>query len=106
MSAEEKDSTNEPRRKRRLAPALIPPLLLLASVGIWFWASHGSESAQAHDLNPVQSTLHLETFVLNLADTDQRSYLRVGIDIGLNQEACWQRKPQTMPFVIAAGRRT
>lgn len=24
---------------------------------------------------------------MNLADTDQRSYLRVGIDLGLNQEA-------------------
>ena len=35
----------------------------------------------------VRTTLHLETFVLNLADTDQRSYLRVGIDLGLNQEA-------------------
>ena len=30
---------------------------------------------------------HLETFVLNLADADQRSYLQVGIDLGLNQEA-------------------
>ncbi len=32
------------------------------------------------------STLHLETFVLNLADPDQKSYLRVGIDLGLNRE--------------------
>jgi flagellar basal body-associated protein FliL len=28
----------------------------------------------------------LETFVLNLADPDQRSYLRVGIDLGLGRE--------------------
>lgn len=31
--------------------------------------------------------MHLETFVLNLADADQRSYLRIGIDLGLNQSA-------------------
>jgi flagellar protein FliL len=30
-------------------------------------------------------TLHLETFVLNLSDPGQRSYLRVGIDLGLNR---------------------
>jgi len=34
----------------------------------------------------VKSTLHLESFVLNLADSDQRSYLRVGIDLGLGRE--------------------
>ena len=30
-------------------------------------------------------TLHLETFVLNLSDPGQRSYLRVGIDLGLSR---------------------
>ncbi|MGA3347769.1 MAG: flagellar basal body-associated FliL family protein [Candidatus Sulfotelmatobacter sp.] len=34
----------------------------------------------------VKGTLHLETFVLNLADPEQRSYLRVGIDLGLSRE--------------------
>jgi flagellar FliL protein len=31
--------------------------------------------------------MHLETFVMNLADSDQRSYLRIGIDLGLNNAA-------------------
>lgn len=34
----------------------------------------------------MKGTLHLETFVLNLADPGQRSYLRVGIDLGLGRE--------------------
>ncbi len=34
----------------------------------------------------MKSSLHLETFVLNLSDRDQRSYLRVGIDLGLGRE--------------------
>jgi len=62
---------------------------------VWFWTSHGSELAQAHSPNPAQSTLHLETFVLNLADANQRAYLRVGIDLGLNQEA--KRAEETVP---------
>jgi flagellar protein FliL len=66
--------------------SVVLPLVILAGVGIWFWASHGSESS-ASQTTRVRSTLHLETFVLNLADTDQRSYLRVGVDLGLNQEA-------------------
>jgi len=61
-------------------------LVVLAGVGIWFWATRGSESAP-EEANKVRSTLHLETFVLNLAGTDQRSYLRVGIDLGLSREA-------------------
>jgi chemotaxis protein MotB len=62
-------------------------LLVLAGAGIWFWASHASEPAQVNGIDPAHSSLHLETFVLNLADSDQRSYLRVGIDLALNQEA-------------------
>jgi len=61
-------------------------VVLLAGAGIWFWASRGAEAAP-EEATKVRSTLHLETFVLNLADTDQRSYLRVGIDLGLNREA-------------------
>lgn len=66
--------------------AVLLPILILAGVAIWFWASRGSEAANS-EAPRVRSTLHLETFVLNLADADQRSYLRVGIDLGLNQEA-------------------
>jgi flagellar protein FliL len=61
-------------------------LVVLAGVGIWFGATRSTESAP-EGTTKIRSTLHLETFVLNLADTDQRSYLRVGIDLGLNREA-------------------
>lgn len=64
---------------------IVLPLMILTGVGIWYWANRGAEPPpNAAPL--VRSTLHLETFVLNLADPDQRSYLRVGIDLGLNQE--------------------
>lgn len=81
---------------------LVLPLLLVAAAGAWFWRSQGGESAHANSVRPVQSTLHLETFVLNLADSNQRSYLRVGVDLGLNQET--KHAEQTVP--IAAIRDT
>ena len=34
----------------------------------------------------VKSTVHLETFVVNLPDPEHHAYLRIGIEIGLNKE--------------------
>jgi len=67
--------------------AVLSALLIAAGAGLWLWLSHGSEApAEAANATPVRSTLHLETFVLNLADPEQRAYLRVGIDLGVNQD--------------------
>jgi len=77
-------------------PVVVLALLVLSGIGFWHWASHASEPAQASEVNPVRSTLHLETFVLNLADSDQRSYLRVGVDLALNQDA--KRAEETVPI--------
>jgi len=63
------------------------PVVSLVAIGIWFWASRGDDAAVQANTEPrVRCTLHLETFVLNLADADQRAYLRVGIDLGLSKE--------------------
>jgi flagellar basal body-associated protein FliL len=63
-------------------PALV---IVLAALGAWFWSTRRSEPVPGA-VPQVRSTLHLETFVLNLADPGQRSYLRVGIDLGLGRE--------------------
>ncbi len=94
MPDEEHKSTPRPRRSRSVV--LVLSLLVLAGAGLWFWANHASEVAQANGADPVRSILHLETFVLNLADSDQRSYLRVGIDLALNQDA--KRAEETVPI--------
>ncbi len=52
--------------------------------GIWMMRGNGAEAPGA-GANRAPATLHLETFVLNLADPGQRSYLRVGIDLGLSR---------------------
>ena len=48
-------------------------------------SSHPSKSgkdAQAHQLQ-VKGVMHLESFVVNLADPEDNRFLRVGIDLGL-----------------------
>jgi flagellar basal body-associated protein FliL len=66
----------------------IPLLLLpLCGAGLWFGLAHQSQPLAADgQQEQVKSTLHLDTFVLNLSDPEQRSYLRVGIDLGLSVE--------------------
>jgi flagellar basal body-associated protein FliL len=76
---------SSPGKARKFA--MVFPAVVLVVVGIWFWANRGTSPAPALEAETqVRSTLHLETFVLNLADPDQRAYLRVGIDLGLSRE--------------------
>jgi flagellar protein FliL len=87
MPEEEKKKLNDPPAKRRSQAVFIIPIVLLIGTGIWFGIHREAELAvEASEETQVKSTLHLETFVLNLSDPDQRSYLRVGIDLGLNKE--------------------
>jgi len=100
---EPKKTLRQPPEGRNRSVILILPVVVLGVIGVWFWNHRGGESsAQASGAPRIQSTLHLETFVLNLADADQRSYLRVGIDLGLNREA----KPGEEPAPVAAVRDT
>src|SRR5579862_18351 len=93
MPEEDLKSPVRPRHFR--SDGLVLSFLVLAGIGFWFWMNHANKLAQANQTDPVRSVLHLETFVLNLADTDQRSYLRVGIDLELNQEA--KHAEETVP---------
>jgi flagellar basal body-associated protein FliL len=85
---EAKKGVKHPSAARSRGPVLVVPILILAAAGFWFWSNRGGDSSARASGEPrIKSTLHLETFVLNLADPNQKSYLRVGIDLGLNQEA-------------------
>lgn len=53
----------------------------LLGAAAWFRNSRKTEVPEAS--HGVRGSLHLETFVINLSDRDQKSYLRVGIDLGL-----------------------
>ena len=96
---------------RRWVVLLLLPVVAAIAAGIWFWFHR--ENAAVVEAAPetrVKSTLHLETFVLNLADPDQRSYLRVGIDLGLNRQTKHGEEPpvaqvrDTILGVLAQGK--
>jgi flagellar protein FliL len=58
---------------------------VILALGAGFWIRRRPEVSAGGGAQ-VKGALHLETFVLNLADPGQRSYLRVGIDLGLGRE--------------------
>jgi flagellar basal body-associated protein FliL len=84
MPAAEKKSLSKAHPGRGLALGF--SVVVLAAVGIWFGIRRQAEPAEAAGEPRIKATLHLETFVLNLSDPDERSYLRVGIDLGLKRE--------------------
>jgi flagellar basal body-associated protein FliL len=61
-------------------------LLLMPAIGAWLRSAERSSAGSSASGTGTKSTLHLETFVVNLSDHEQRSYLRVGIDLGLGRE--------------------
>ncbi|MGD0570728.1 MAG: flagellar basal body-associated FliL family protein [Candidatus Sulfotelmatobacter sp.] len=83
MPPTKKKAEGEAPRSGRTGIALFAVALL--GLGGWFWSTHRGQ-AGAGGFPRVKGTLHLETFVLNLADPGERSYLRVGIDLGLGRE--------------------
>jgi flagellar FliL protein len=57
-------------------------LLLAAGGGGWYFFGRKTVAAKTADPKPV-TILHLDNFIVNLADTDRDAYLRVGIDLGV-----------------------
>ncbi len=65
-------------------------VLLLGMAGLgWFMSGQGAAAEEEEEEHAEESTpevttfLHLENFVVNLADPEEHRYLRVGIDLGL-----------------------
>jgi flagellar FliL protein len=86
--ATNQDSSNAnaaaPARKKSKAVLLLGLALLLAAGGAgWFFLGRKSVSAKNDAAKPV-TILHLDNFIVNLADTDRDAYLRVGIDLGVS----------------------
>ncbi|MBZ5706038.1 MAG: flagellar basal body-associated FliL family protein [Acidobacteriia bacterium] len=60
--------------------------LAVLGVTLLLRASPDNPKAPAPEGTKVKSVLHLDTFVMNLADPEEKAYLRVGIDLGLQDE--------------------
>jgi flagellar protein FliL len=88
------DPNSAPEEEKSGSPVrtIIVVLLLLAvagTVGLWFRARRHRAAAPKKPVaveTKVNAVMHLEGFTVNLADKEQTSYLRVGIDLGLGHE--------------------
>jgi flagellar FliL protein len=58
-------------------------VLFLLAAGCWLIGCQNGNAASTEEKAAVLTTIHLEDFVVNLADHDGRSYLRIGMDLGI-----------------------
>jgi flagellar FliL protein len=59
---------------------------LVFTSGYWFLGCQSGKATASENKTSAFSTMHLEDFVVNLADRDGRSYLRIGIDLAVDGE--------------------
>jgi len=81
--ASDGDKKSPPKSKRLL---YMLAALVVAAAGIYVWFhAHASTSSAPSAAAAAETTLPLETFVVNLNGAGQRAYLRVGITLGLSR---------------------
>jgi flagellar protein FliL len=61
-------------------------LAAIAAVAFKFYSQRRDADADPRS-NYVKSVVHLDSFVVNLADPDQGSFLKIGIDLGLSSSS-------------------
>ncbi len=69
---------------------------LAVAIGIFLW-SHPQGSSSTASGGTTETTLPLETFIVNLDGAGQRAYLRVGITLGLSRPL---RKKEAAPIAL------
>ncbi|HUM04060.1 MAG TPA: flagellar basal body-associated FliL family protein [Terriglobales bacterium] len=83
------EAKNQPPKSPKSMVLWLVLLTAIANAGAFYYWSHKAPSvAGASQPAPssLPAVLHLETFTLNIDDPEQRTYLRVGIDLGLDHD--------------------
>jgi flagellar basal body-associated protein FliL len=98
-----------PRIASRGAPESTPPkksgwlpvvlALALGGAGIFVWL-RPDRLTSATEGTTAESTLALETFVVNLTSSGQRAYLRVGITLGLAHPLPTRNQTEALPIAL------
>jgi len=103
QAAPDANAKTSPKGKSKLPLILVAAIVLIAvAVGGWMWrrsASSSNKAAPAPKKIEVTSTLHLDSFVVNLQDASGTGYLRVGIDLGLAGAAKEGEKEGSPPYL-------
>ena len=87
--AEATEVAAAPAKKSGKSLILVLLLGCLGGGGAVGWVLWHRAPAAAHPVEPpapkVKSVLHLEDFVVNLADPESRAYVRLGVDLGQSE---------------------
>lgn len=73
-------------RTRVVVMAILGVSLLMMSAGCSFVQKFSQQSRSANAVSN-EKILHLDQFVVNLADPDSDAFLRVGIDVGVREDS-------------------
>jgi len=87
---------DKPRKKKNML--WLGLALALGAAGLFFWL-HSRPSTSAAEGPAAESTLVLETFVVNLNASGQRAYLRVGITLGMAHPLP-RNQPEAVPMAL------
>lgn len=89
MADEEAQEGNGKGGPNRLVIVLLVGFLVVGGAAWLLWKSKGAkvETGKPPGKPKVQSVLKLEPFVLNLSDLEQKTYLRVTMELGLSKAA-------------------
>lgn len=71
-------------------------MVAVVAAGIFLW-SRPQESSSTASVGTTETTLPLETFIVNLEGAGQRAYLRVGITLGLSRPL---KKKEAAPIAL------
>jgi flagellar FliL protein len=93
------------RWRRGVAAALLLPV---AAGAAWYLLRRSASAApqKAKAASEVRAVMHLEPFLVNLADPEGDKYLRIGIDLGLEEEPGKHGRAEPSEMPIARTRDT
>jgi len=71
---------------KKSSPIVIGLVILLAVAGATAWTLNHRSSDEANPDSKPKAIVHLESFVVNLSDPNEKAFLRVGLDLGVEKQ--------------------
>ncbi len=89
-------SRSAPKKKMGGVAVGLALVVTVAGIFVWLGAQRSTGAAEG----AAESTLALETFVVNLTGSSQRAYLRVGITLGLAHPLSTRNQAEAVPIAL------
>jgi flagellar FliL protein len=74
------------KTQKKSSPIVIGLVILLAVAGATAWTLNRHPSDEANPEVKTKAVVHLESFVVNLSDPNEKAFLRIGLDLGVEKQ--------------------